>query len=83
MRRYLLMEVKPATHARPDMRRRRYPLAEPVDEEVVDELSPAANPYTAVWTPPQDFGTMTTASWLALRQPVSGPVSGPVSEQDS
>ena len=52
MRRYLLMEVEPATHARPDMRRRLYPLAEPVDEEVVDELSPAANPYTAVWTPP-------------------------------
>ena len=72
MRRYWIMEVKPATHARPDMRRRRYPLAEPVEEEVVDELSSEAHPYTAVWKTPQDFGTMTTASWLALRQPVSG-----------
>jgi hypothetical protein len=72
MRRYSFMEIKPATHARPDMRRRRYPLAEPVDEEVVDELSPAANSDTAGWTPPQDFGTITTASWLSLRQPVSG-----------
>ena len=72
MRRYQVMDVKPATHARPDMRRRRYPLAEPVEEEVVDELSSEAHPYTAVWKTPQDFGTMTTASWLALRQPVSG-----------
>ncbi len=72
MRRYLLMELKPARHARPDMRRRRYPLAEPVEEEVVDELSSEAHPYTAFWKAPQDFGTMTTASWLALRQPPSG-----------
>ncbi len=72
MRRLLKMELKPATHARPDMRRRRYPPAEPVEEEVVDELSSEAHPYTAVWKTPQDFGTMTTASWLALRQPVSG-----------
>jgi hypothetical protein len=72
MRRCHVMNVKPATHARPDMRRRRYPLAESVEEEVVDELSSEAHPYTAVWKTPQDFGTMTTASWLALRQPVSG-----------
>ena len=72
MRRYHVMDVKSATHARPNMRRRRYPLAEPVEEEVVDELSSEAHPYTAVWKTPQDFGTMTTASWLALRQPVSG-----------
>ena len=72
MRRYLVMKLKPATHARPDMRRRRYPFAEPVEEEVVDELSSEAHPYTAGWETPQDFGTMTTASWLALRQPVSG-----------
>jgi len=38
----------------------------------VDELSPRANSDTAGWTPPQDFGTITTASWLSLRQPVSG-----------
>ena len=72
MRRFSSMKVKSATHARPDMRRRRYPLAEPVEEEVVDELSSEAHPYTAVWKTPQDFGTMTTASWLALRKPVSG-----------
>ena len=72
MRRYYTMYLKAATHARPDVRRLRYPLAEPVEEEVVDELSSEAHPYTAVWKTPQDFGTMTTASWLALRQPVHG-----------
>ena len=68
----LCMDIKPPTQARQDLRRRRYMVAEPVEEEAEAEIKPDPAPSAAIWSPPpRDFGMTTTMRWLAMRQTAS------------
>lgn len=68
----LHMNVKPPTQARQDLRRRRYVVAEPTEEEAEAAITPDPGPAAAIWSPPpRDFGMTTTMRWLAMRQTAS------------